>query len=352
MPNTNPSTQVASADQNDDLRTLRKQTQDGTMLVPAAGLKFVTDLGDPANTTVASVSATGGITPGSGGLVSDSLTTNTATSETITSTVADGATAVAVILKSSHTLANGSAKLLSIKNNATEKASIGADGTARFFSMASGTGGSITTANNVNISDNAILTGAPLLGIASQPLVVKGAMTDGASAVAVQLDTSVAYANAGAKLVSFQNNGVEKAFILSDGTAEFNSIATTTGLGILYTNHIQPQSSTTIQIDPGNTLSMAGPVKLISFTDTSGTPGSGVANTTCGRSAFATTSTATITITNSLCATGDIVLCQLETNDATCLSMRAVCGNGSFTATPGAVTGGTTKFSWVVIKTA
>ena len=46
---------------------------------------------------------------------------------------------------------------------------------------------------------------------------IKGSVTDGASAVGVIIDNTVSLANAGAKLVSFRNNGVEKAYVDKDG---------------------------------------------------------------------------------------------------------------------------------------
>jgi hypothetical protein len=57
---------------------------------------------------------------------------------------------------------------------------------------------------------------APLLftGIAA---TIKGAIADGASAVAVILDNVGALANAAAKLLSIRNNGVEKLYVDKDG---------------------------------------------------------------------------------------------------------------------------------------
>lgn len=86
------------------------------------------------------------------------------------------------------------------------------------------------------------------------------------------------------------------------------------------------------------------------YTDTSGTPGSGTASTVSGRSAIAATSSATITITNTLCTATSVVLATLEDNDATCKSLAVVPGSGSFTVTPGATTGAITKFRWVLFN--
>jgi hypothetical protein len=46
---------------------------------------------------------------------------------------------------------------------------------------------------------------------------LEGQEADGAAAVAIAIDTSVAYATAGAKLLSVRNNGAEKLYVDKDG---------------------------------------------------------------------------------------------------------------------------------------
>lgn len=52
-------------------------------------------------------------------------------------------------------------------------------------------------------------------------LTLKGQMADGATAIGVVSDTGSAYANAAAKIHSFQNNAVEKGYVNKDGKGYF-----------------------------------------------------------------------------------------------------------------------------------
>jgi hypothetical protein len=61
--------------------------------------------------------------------------------------------------------------------------------------------------------------------------VVRSAMADGASAVALIVDTTTAWANAGALLASFRNNGTEKLGVLQTGTLRGNSAGTQVQFG-------------------------------------------------------------------------------------------------------------------------
>ncbi len=66
-------------------------------------------------------------------LIGDTVETNTATSLTLNSTMADGATAVGVISKTNATWANTAAKIHSFKNNTTEYAYVGYKGGITFL---------------------------------------------------------------------------------------------------------------------------------------------------------------------------------------------------------------------------
>ncbi len=61
-------------------------------------------------------------------------------------------------------------------------------------------------------------------------ILLKSYMADGASAVAAIVNTSTAWANAGAKLQQWKNNGTEKAYIDGSGNAVFNSVNVGQGL--------------------------------------------------------------------------------------------------------------------------
>ncbi|HEY5962298.1 MAG TPA: hypothetical protein VIV60_37335, partial [Polyangiaceae bacterium] len=110
----------------------------------------------------------------------------TAATAILRGAVADGASAVGVTLDNSVTLANATAKLVSVQNNGTEKLSIDFAG---------------------------VIQGSA----AGASLSLRGTPADGASAVGVVVDTSVALANASAKLLSVRNHTTEKAYVDKDG---------------------------------------------------------------------------------------------------------------------------------------
>jgi len=115
-----------------------------------------------------------------------------AATKTIKGNATDGATAVGVILDTLNALANAGAKLVSVRNQGTEKLYVDKDGNV--FSV----GG--------------------IHGVAAAvSAVLKGNAADGATAVGAIIDNAVALANAGAKALSIRVNGVEKAFFDKDG---------------------------------------------------------------------------------------------------------------------------------------
>jgi len=85
------------------------------------------------------------------------------------------------------------------------------------------------------------------------------------------------------------------------------------------------------------------------YTDISGTPGSGTANTPRGRFAFTSASTSA-TITCNVCAATSAVLLSLQTGDATATSVTVVPGAGSFVVTTNAATTGTPKCDFLVVN--
>jgi hypothetical protein len=81
---------------------------------------------------------------------------------------------------------------------------------------------------------------------------IKGAVADGASAVAVIVDNTIALATAGAKIISFRHNAVEKLYIDKDGKIDG---ASTLALGAT--------TGTTITIGrSGQTVSFPGTVSF------------------------------------------------------------------------------------------
>ncbi len=121
------------------------------------------------------------------------LTITNASSNTLTSGMADGASAVAAIVDTTTAWSNATAELVSFRNNTAEKLAIMKDGT-----VAAGA------------SLNLVLQSAV-------STINKSTATDGASAVAAIVDTSTAWSNSAAKLLSVRNNGVEKVSVLQDG---------------------------------------------------------------------------------------------------------------------------------------
>lgn len=116
----------------------------------------------------------------------DMVTALTATSLSLKGAVADGAAAVGIILDNTVALANATAKAVSVRVNGTEQLAV----------------------------DRA---GAVLGAAAGATLSLKGTVADGASAVGVVLDNTVALANATAKCTSVRSNGSEKAYVYADG---------------------------------------------------------------------------------------------------------------------------------------
>lgn len=148
----------------------------------------------------------------------------------------DGASSVAVTLRSGSAYATTGAKLLSIKNNTTEKAFFDKDGgltlsgvpsAANALTIPDGTKfttgtTTLTWSGQFGVFSHYIQVGAGIISpefVASNAAsgVLRGNIADGASAIATVLRSSVAYSTAGSKLVSIQNNTTEKAYFDKDG---------------------------------------------------------------------------------------------------------------------------------------
>lgn len=170
-------------------------------------------------------------------------------SQTIKSAMADGVSAVGAIIDTTTSWSNSTARLLSARTNGAERVAIAADGslyggnlTARsnqvdgspsaVIALKVDTDTSWVTATLLSLrtlgsekfrflsSGNITLFGsAPTITASSTPLAVLSTMADGASAVAISVDTSTAWSNATAKLQKWSTNAVERLAVLaSDGT--------------------------------------------------------------------------------------------------------------------------------------
>jgi hypothetical protein len=125
--------------------------------------------------------------------------TLTATSAIVKGAIADGASAIGVILDNSVSLVNAGAKLLSIRNNGSEKLYVDVDGGVH---VAAGAGQVYATGFRSLEDLQATIVGSPV---------------DGASAVGAAIDTESTLANATAKLLSVRNGGSEKLYVDKDG---------------------------------------------------------------------------------------------------------------------------------------
>lgn len=125
-----------------------------------------------------------------------------------------GAGAVGVILDNSVTLSTSGDKILSVRNNGTEKVYVDKDGIISVAALyISGGSGYIQSTNGVAVQ-------------------VTGNSPDGASAVGVILNNTANFTTAGAKITSFQMAGVEKFAVDKGGKISTYNAAATAGLGV------------------------------------------------------------------------------------------------------------------------
>ena len=187
------------------------------------------DLTHPGGVSIAAQTFNGAKTFDDG-VISNSVTSATAAPVALVSSVANGASAVAVSINSSVALSTSGAKLLSILNNSVEKAYFDKDGALSIntglrlstsgsdtviVAPASGTSGNVYLNNNAEnfatINHTGITSGT------GATFALTSSVANGASAVGTSINTAAAYSTAGAKLLSVQNNSVEKAYVDKDG---------------------------------------------------------------------------------------------------------------------------------------
>lgn len=232
---------------------------------------------------------------------------------------ANSSTATPFIFDTSQTMITAGAKLMSVANGGAEKFSVGLDGTTTLGLGVSLCWSGTSACLAYNGANVVALTGST--GLTANSFTANNGVTgdfasaqaNGATAKGVIARTTTTYSTAGAQLFTVRNG-----------------LSTTDLFAI--TKDGKP---------------------LTTFTDTSGTPGNGTANTTCGRSAIASTASAAV-ITNSLVSATSNVFAQVETSGAGVSTLAIVPAAGSFTASSmgGAgvvsVTTATFKFSWCV----
>lgn len=272
--------------------------------------------------------------------------------------IADGAAAVGAIIDNTAALSTSGAKIVSIRNNAVEKAFVDKDGLINVAAVT--TAGVITSAVASGSNWTAITTGARLklgggttdyftsngsttitaagdlvaagtfaaTGIAASgssniqvgsgwfqsatngtALNVRGRGTDGASAVGIILDNTNALSNATAKLISYRNATVEVGALHQSGA------------------HYYKRTDTTADTDG---------------TVTSDTP--------CGIGIIPT-GTTTLTVSCSIVTANSIIWAVLQAADGTNAVSSIIPGAGTFTINMVAATGANRQIAWVIFKT-
>ena len=143
--------------------------------------------------------SSGNVYSGAGGFFA-----NSAVTAQFRGGVADAANAVAVAVDNINTLSTNTTRLLSIRNNTVEKTWFGPTGSAYF------------TAGEVN-SDL-------YQSVSAAAVTLSGQVADGATAVGAIIKNSTTLSTSGAKIASFRNATVEKAYVDKDGLGSFSSI--------------------------------------------------------------------------------------------------------------------------------
>jgi hypothetical protein len=169
--------------------------------------KFYVDYAGVGNFTGSVISSGNFLTDGA-------FTTITAKPVTVKGWAPEGSSAVGVILDNGTTLSHASAKLLSVRNNNTEKAYVDASGAGWF-------GGQLTATSTLWAGNGVYASGAAtwsLTNYSAGTLKLGGTVGDGTSAVSIVLDhNGTALAGSGAKIVSIRNAGAEKAYFDKEG---------------------------------------------------------------------------------------------------------------------------------------
>lgn len=173
------------------------------------------------------------IATGSGG----AFTAAASNTLNLTANAPSTGSATGTILNNTQTMVNGD-KLLSVRNNGTEKFAVDYNG-------------AIYT-NGMSNSAGYVGSNAGFIGNFSYPITLQGRVADGASAVNAIIDTfGNSYATVGAKLLSIRNNTVEKVQVTYDGTVYAvgslncaGSVFSANGSGAFFGRSIQNNTGT------------------------------------------------------------------------------------------------------------
>lgn len=125
-----------------------------------------------------------------------------------------------VVIDNGYTLASGTSKLLSIRNNTVEKVYVDSSG-----GISWGAGVGNLYSNGALLANGNIQTLGAFVGPASTTLTIRSNTADGVSAIGAVINNSVAMTGSSAKLLSIQNNSVEKAYFDKDGAYNTNAKA-------------------------------------------------------------------------------------------------------------------------------
>lgn len=196
-------------------------------------------------------------------LITSAFEALAAGSATLKGKIADGASAVGVILDTLTSLTTSGAKIVSVRNAGVEKAYVDKDGGLVVSGVASGANALLVPSHTkINFGNNpdytwarstsqytvdfgtgiyseaafgtgfvaALNTGGGYVcrssgvttGFSNQyyAAFIDGNPADNASAVGVNIGSAYVFTSAGAKLAKFHNGGTEKAFISKDGEYE------------------------------------------------------------------------------------------------------------------------------------
>jgi hypothetical protein len=334
----------------------------------------------------------------------DAITTTTATNLTLTSTMADGSTAVGVAIDTTGNWSNGTAKLLSIRRAGTERVYF--DRSGQFMPASGGlnigSSGALTW-NSVFTNALADSGGIGRVNIFNNSdTTIKGTTADGSTAVAVKFGNYNTLTTFGAKIAVFYGDNIttEKMYIDKDGGLGIGRAggsgggtidsASTNGLR-LSTSNLSNGDRIILVINGSNAyrsctgdnsgavahsfssrsqLNTAG-AKIAVFynddsstqklaidkdgrlifdaTDASGSPGAATINKPSGQVAVAS-GASSVVVTNALVSATSVVLAVLQDTTDSIQVKGVTPAAGSFTITLTGVTSAARKVGFVVFN--
>jgi hypothetical protein len=287
-----------------------------------------------------------------------SVTASPGTSAVITGNVADGASAKAVTLNSNATLANASARVVSIQNGGTEtlgvlKDSMHAPGTFKIYSDVAngssavgvlfGTTNSMTGSAKVfsvynGASEKIFLDGNGNLQTSAYLYFTGGAEMAG--------DTFRAYGN-NIRILGMAQSGNANAQVLI-GPYFYDQAATDKIVGV-YRTHSNYGGGSGMTGNPYMLIYGSGVIAWPQASDASGTPGAATINEAKGLVSIAAGNSSVVVTDSEVTATSHVSV-EVQTNDATCAKKNVVPASGSFTVTMTATCTATTKLSFIVFR--